>query len=69
MSLCPLATLGAPDGRLPTSMMLIRPMDLLDPASIDAFAQSVLDDGLPVDILINSAGIMAATLTRDARGY
>ncbi|NBD24539.1 oxidoreductase [Paenibacillus glycinis] len=44
-------------------------MDLLDPASIDAFAERFLATGRPLDILVNSAGIMAAPLTRDARGY
>lgn len=44
-------------------------LDLLDPASIDAFARQFLDSGRPLDILIHSAGIMASPLTRDARGY
>lgn len=44
-------------------------LDLLDPASIDAFAQRFIDSGRPLHILINSAGIMAAPLARDARGY
>ncbi len=44
-------------------------MDLMDPASIDAFAQRFLDTGKPLHILINSAGIMATPLRRDARGY
>ena len=44
-------------------------MDLLDPASIDAFAESFLASGRPLHILVNSAGIMACPLTRDARGY
>lgn len=48
----------------------IWPMDLLDPASIDAFAERFLDTGLPLDILVNSAGIMAVpSLERDARGH
>jgi len=47
----------------------IRPMDLTDPASVDAFAETLLADDRPIDILINSAGIMAAPLERDARGY
>jgi NAD(P)-dependent dehydrogenase (short-subunit alcohol dehydrogenase family) len=47
----------------------IQPMDLLDPASIDAFAQRFLATGRPLHILVNSAGIMAWPLTRDARGY
>ncbi|AIQ56024.1 oxidoreductase [Paenibacillus borealis] len=44
-------------------------LDLLDPASVDAFAQRFLDSGRPLDILIHSAGIMASPLARDARGY
>ncbi|WP_020201103.1 MULTISPECIES: oxidoreductase [Cupriavidus] len=48
----------------------VEPMDLLDPASIDAFAARFLAAGQPLHILVNSAGIMAVpTLTRDARGY
>ncbi|WP_406435725.1 oxidoreductase [Streptomyces sp. NBC_00631] len=44
-------------------------LDLLDPASIDAFAKKFLASGRPLHILVNSAGIMATPLTRDARGY
>jgi NAD(P)-dependent dehydrogenase (short-subunit alcohol dehydrogenase family) len=44
-------------------------LDLIDPASIDAFAKRYLDSGRPLDILINNAGIMAPPLERDSRGY
>ena len=44
-------------------------LDLMEPASIDAFAQRFLASGRPLDILVNNAGIMAAPLVRDARGY
>jgi NAD(P)-dependent dehydrogenase (short-subunit alcohol dehydrogenase family) len=44
-------------------------LDLMDPASIDAFARRFLDSGRPLHLLVNSAGIMAPPLTRDARGY
>ncbi|WP_233831128.1 oxidoreductase [Paraburkholderia sp. ZP32-5] len=45
-------------------------MDLLDAASIDAFASTWLASGEPLHLLINSAGIMAVPrLTCDARGY
>lgn len=44
-------------------------VDLLDPASIDAFAKEFLATGRPLHMLINNAGIMAAPLTRDSRGY
>jgi NAD(P)-dependent dehydrogenase (short-subunit alcohol dehydrogenase family) len=44
-------------------------MDLTDPASIDAFAWDFVRSGLPLHILINSAGIMALpTRECDARG-
>src|SRR5262249_46697251 len=44
-------------------------MDLLDPASIDAFSATFLASGQPLHILVNSAGIGGAPLRRDARGY
>ena len=44
-------------------------LDLLDPASVSAFAQGFLDSGRPLHALVNSAGIMATPLARDARGY
>ncbi len=47
----------------------ILPLDLSDPASIDAFAASVAEKWDRLDILINNAAIMASPLARDARGY
>ena len=47
----------------------LEPMDLLDPASIDAFAERFVASGRPLHMLVNSAGIMAVPLSRDARGY
>jgi NAD(P)-dependent dehydrogenase (short-subunit alcohol dehydrogenase family) len=44
-------------------------MDLMDPASIDAFATAFLATNRPLHILVNNAGIMANPLTRDARGF
>ena len=46
----------------------IATMDLSDPSSIDAFAAAFVASGSPLHILINSAGIMACPLMRDARG-
>lgn len=43
-------------------------LDLMDPSSIDAFAAGFLASGRALDILVNSAGIMATPLARDARG-
>ena len=44
-------------------------LDLIEPASIEAFAQRFLGTGRPLNILINNAGIMAPPLVRDTRGY
>jgi NAD(P)-dependent dehydrogenase (short-subunit alcohol dehydrogenase family) len=44
-------------------------MDLMAPDAIDALADAFLASGQPLHLLINSAGIMAAPLQRDARGY
>jgi NAD(P)-dependent dehydrogenase (short-subunit alcohol dehydrogenase family) len=44
-------------------------MDLIDPASVDAFAAAFLESGRPLHLLINNAGIMATPLARDARGF
>lgn len=47
----------------------IKAMDLMDPASIDAFATDFLETGSPLHLLISNAGIMWVPLRRDARGY
>lgn len=44
-------------------------LDLIDPDSIDAFANRFLSTGRPLHILVNGAGIMANPLKRDVRGY
>ncbi|KMQ68780.1 oxidoreductase [Chryseobacterium sp. FH2] len=44
-------------------------MDLMNPASIDQFAEKFLASGRPLHLLINNAGIMWAPLQRDSRGY
>lgn len=49
--------------------VVVDELDLLDPASIDAFADRFLASGRALHVLVNSAGIMANPLTRDARGY
>lgn len=43
-------------------------MDLMDAASIDAFAQKFIATGMPLHLLINNAGIMWVPLRRDAKG-
>jgi NAD(P)-dependent dehydrogenase (short-subunit alcohol dehydrogenase family) len=47
----------------------IAPMDLMDAASIDAFADKFLATYDTLDILVNNAGIMWVPLIRDKRGY
>ncbi|MFZ9394824.1 MAG: oxidoreductase [Erythrobacter sp.] len=47
----------------------VLPLDLADPASIDAFASAVADIAPALDILVNNAAIMASPLMRDARGF
>jgi NAD(P)-dependent dehydrogenase (short-subunit alcohol dehydrogenase family) len=44
-------------------------LDLLDPDSIDTFAEKFVASQRELAIQINSAGIMACPLTRDSRGY
>ncbi|MCM3628293.1 oxidoreductase [Paenibacillus glycanilyticus] len=44
-------------------------LDLMDPASIDAFAERFIRSGRPLHILINSAGVMASGEAYDHRGY
>lgn len=44
-------------------------MDLGDLKSVEAFARSVVDDGRPVHLLINNAGIMACPLARLGRAW
>ena len=47
----------------------VAPLDLIDPASIDSFAERFLGSRRHLHILVNNAGIMASPLARDARGY
>ncbi len=47
----------------------IEEMDLMNPASIHAFAEKFIASGRPLHLLINNAGIMWVPLQRDQRGY
>lgn len=51
------------------SNVRVEAMDLQDPRSIDAFAERFLAQYAALSILLNSAGIMAGPLVRDARGF
>lgn len=44
-------------------------LDLLDPSSIDDFANRYLGSDRPLHVLLNNAGIMGGPLVRDDRGY
>jgi len=44
-------------------------LDLMDPASIDAFAREWLGRNQPLHVLVCNAAIMASPLERDSRGY
>jgi NAD(P)-dependent dehydrogenase (short-subunit alcohol dehydrogenase family) len=46
----------------------IEAMDVINPASIDAFAEKFLDSNRPLHLLINNAGIMWVPLRRDSWG-
>lgn len=46
----------------------IEEMDLVNPTSIDAFAEKFLASGRPLHLLINNAGIMWVPLRKDSRG-
>jgi NAD(P)-dependent dehydrogenase (short-subunit alcohol dehydrogenase family) len=47
----------------------VEALDLIDPASVDAFAGRLLGSGRSLHILVNNAGIMATPLVRDGRGF
>lgn len=47
----------------------LQPLDLTDPASIDAFTDRFRASGRPLDLLVNAAGVMATPEGRDAAGH
>lgn len=61
-----LAKAQAAVGQLPN--VTVGVLDLMDPASIDAFADDFLSHHDRLDLLIECAGIMFAPLRRDKRG-
>ena len=46
----------------------IEKLDLINPESIDSFAEKFISSGRKLDLLINNAGIMWVPLRRDSRG-
>ncbi|MHA6621623.1 SDR family NAD(P)-dependent oxidoreductase [Pseudonocardia sp. DLS-67] len=51
----------------PAATVEVRPLDLLDPASVRDFAAAVTEE--PVDALLNVAGIAGVPLRRNTRGW
>ena len=47
----------------------VRDMDLLHPDSVSAFSGRIVEEGQPVALLINCAGVMASPLSRDVDGH
>ena len=45
--------------RHPGASLEVRRVDLADLASVREFSDGLLDDGIPVDLLVNNAGVMA----------
>jgi NAD(P)-dependent dehydrogenase (short-subunit alcohol dehydrogenase family) len=45
--------------RHPGASLEVRRVDLADLASVREFSEGLLDDGTPVDLLVNNAGVMA----------
>mgnify|MGYP003575105358 CR=1 FL=1 len=50
------------------STIEIEAMDIMDPASINAFAEKFISSNRPLHLLINNAGIMWVPLRKDRRG-
>lgn len=50
------------------SNVTLESMDLMNPGSIDAFAEKFLASDRPLHLLINNAGIMWVPLRKDSRG-
>ncbi|MFJ3777187.1 oxidoreductase [Streptomyces sp. NPDC090075] len=56
------------DGR-PGARLEVRRLDLADLDSVKAFAEGVHADGMPVDVLINNAGLMAPPRGLSPQGH
>jgi NAD(P)-dependent dehydrogenase (short-subunit alcohol dehydrogenase family) len=54
---------------LPGGSMELRHLDLADLASVKAFAESIVIDRIPVDVLINNAGIMMPPRSLTEQGF
>lgn len=55
--------------RVPDAELIILPLDLSEPASVQHFAQQFSSDIGELDLLINNAGILAMPLSRNSAGH
>jgi NAD(P)-dependent dehydrogenase (short-subunit alcohol dehydrogenase family) len=55
--------------RQPDASLELRRLDLSDLESVKAFAQGIIADGVPVDVLINNAGIMMPPRSLTKQGF
>jgi len=55
--------------RQPDASLELRRLDLSDLESVKAFAQGIITDGAPVDVLINNAGIMMPPRSLTKQGF
>ena len=55
--------------RQPDVSLELRDLDLSDLESVKAFAQGIIADGVPVDVLINNAGIMMPPRSLTRQGF
>lgn len=58
------AALQRLQGRAPPGAVRFERLDLADLASVRAFADGLLEDGRPLDLLVNNAGVMGAPKRR-----
>ncbi len=54
---------------VPDASLSVRRLDLANLSSVRSCAQGLIDDGQPIDVLINNAGVMACPEGRTADGY
>ena len=55
--------------RVPGARLEVLPLDLADLDSVAAAATTLREDGHPVDVLVNNAGLMAVDESRTAQGF
>ncbi len=63
------ASLEAIRAELPTARVELLELDLADLESVRSAASTVVDDGRPLDICVNNAGVMAAPERRTVDGF